>query len=91
MPVIILGLAHFYIGMRLAPDLAASSVGRWAGALLLGVSFVLMMAGLMSRSMQSRSVADRLATLGLLAVSLFSSLFVFTLLRDFVLAQTQRG
>jgi predicted MPP superfamily phosphohydrolase len=85
MPVIILGLLHLYIGVRLLPDLASNPGLRVGGALLLVVSCVLMLAGLMSRSMQSRTVADRVAALGLLAMSLFSSLFVFTLLRDLVL------
>jgi uncharacterized protein len=85
MPVIILGLLHLYIGVRLLPDLASSPGLRVGGALLLVVSCGLMLAGLMSRSMQSRTVADRVADLGLLALSLFSSLFVFTLLRDLVL------
>jgi len=85
MPVIILGLLHLYIGVRLLPDLVSNPVLRVGGALLLVVSCVLMLAGLMSRSMQSRTVADRVAALGLLAMSLFSSLFVFTLLRDLVL------
>jgi len=85
MPVIILGLLHLYIGVRLLPDLASTPGLRVGGALLLVVSCVLMLAGLMSRSMQSRTVADRVAALGLLAMSLFSSLFVFTLLRDLVL------
>ena len=85
MPVIILGLLHLYIGVRLLPDLASSPGLRVGGALLLVVSCVLMLAGLMSRSMQSRTVADRVAALGLLAMSLFSSLIVFTLLRDLIL------
>jgi uncharacterized protein len=85
MPVIILGLLHVYIGARLLPDLAASSGMRIGGALLLLVSCVLMLGGLMARSMRSRPWADRLAAVGLLAMSLFSSLFVFTLLRDLVL------
>jgi predicted MPP superfamily phosphohydrolase len=85
MPVIILGLLHLYIGVRLLPDLASNPGLRVGGALLLVVSCVLMLAGLMSRSMQSRTVADRVAAFGLLAMSLFSSLFVFTLLRDLVL------
>jgi uncharacterized protein len=84
-PVIILGLLHVYIGVRLLPDLASSPGVRVAGALLLVVSCGLMLAGLMSRSMQPRAVADRVATVGLLAMSLFSSLFVFTVLRDLVL------
>ncbi len=85
MPAIILGLLHVYIGTRLLPDLTASLGVRIGGALLLGASFVLMLAGLMGRSLQPRSLADRVAAVGLLAMSLFSSLFVFTLLRDLVL------
>src|SRR5580692_7147498 len=85
MPLIILGLLHVYIGVRLLPDLASSPGVRVGGALLLVVWCALMLAGLMSRSMQPRAVADRVAAVGLLAMSLFSSLFVFTLLRDFVL------
>jgi predicted MPP superfamily phosphohydrolase len=85
MPAIILGLLHVYIGTRLLPDLTASSGVRIGGALLLGFSFVLMLAGLKARSLQSRAVADKVAAVGGLAMSLFSSLFVLTLLRDFFL------
>ena len=85
MPVMILGLLHVYIGVRLLPDLTATPWGRVAGALLLLMSCGLMLAGLKSRSMQSRAVADRIARAGLLAMSLFSSLFVFTVLRDVTL------
>src|SRR3984885_2870512 len=84
-PVIILGLLHVYIGVRLLPDLASSPGVRVGGALLLGISCALMLAGLMSRSMQPRAVADRVATVGLLAMSLFSSDLVFALLRVVVL------
>jgi predicted MPP superfamily phosphohydrolase len=84
-PVIILGLLHLYIGTRLLPDLAVSTVVRSSGALLLIISFMLMLAGFMARAMKSRSLADRVAAAGLLAASLFSSLFVFTLLRELVL------
>ena len=84
-PVMILGLLHLYIGTRLLPDLGVGPAGRLAGALLLVLSCALMLAGLMSRSLQSRGVADRLAFGGLLAMSLFSSLLVFTLLRDLIL------
>jgi hypothetical protein len=81
----ILGLLHLYIGTRLLPDLGIGPGGRVAGGLLLAFSCALMLAGLMARSLQSRRAADRLAVTGLLAMSLFSSLFVFTLLRDVVL------
>ena len=84
-PLMILGLLHLYIGTRLLPDLGLGPGAQVAGALLLILSCVLMLAGLVSRSLQSRGVADRLAVAGLLAMSLFSSLFVFTLLRDLVL------
>jgi uncharacterized protein len=84
-PLIILGLLHAYIGARLLPDLATGLEVRIGGVLLLLVSYVLMLAGLLSRSIQPRSWADRVAAVGLFAVSLFSSLFVFTLLRDLVL------
>jgi uncharacterized protein len=85
MPVIILGLLHVYIGLRLLPDLAASPEARLGGTLVLIVSFGLMLAGLMARSIQFRAAADRVAAAGSLAMSLFSSLFVFTLLRDIIL------
>ena len=85
MPVILLGLLHVYIGLRLLPDLAASPGVRIGGALLLLISCALMLAGLMARSIQRRAIADRVAVVGSLAMSLFSSLFVFTLLRDVVL------
>ncbi len=84
-PLIILGLLHAYIGARLLPDLATGLEVRIGGALLLLVSYALMLAGLLARSIQPRSWADRVAAVGLFAVSLFSSLFVFTLLRDLVL------
>jgi predicted MPP superfamily phosphohydrolase len=84
-PLALLGLLHVYIGARLLPDLSTGLAVRAGGALLLLVSYALMLAGLMARSMQPKSLADRVAAVGLFAVSLFSSLFVFTLLRDLVL------
>jgi uncharacterized protein len=84
-PLIILALLHAYIGARLLPDLPTGLDVRVGGALLLLVSYALMLAGLLARAIQPRSLADRVAAAGLFAVSLFSSLFVFTLLRDLVL------
>jgi len=85
MPVIILGLLHLYIGARLLPDLPISPPVRFADGVLLAVSCALMVAGFMARRMEPRSTADKVAVVGLLAASLFSSLFVFTVLRDLVL------
>jgi uncharacterized protein len=84
-PLMILGLLHLYIGTRLLPDLAAGPGVRFAGAMLLLISCALMLVGLMARSLEPRAMADRLAVAGLLAMSLFSSLFVLTLLRDLIL------
>ncbi len=84
-PLIILGLLHLYIGARLLPDLSVLPGVRAGGVLFLLTSCALILAGILSRSMQSRSVGDKVAAVGLLAVSLFSSLFVFTLLRDLLL------
>jgi uncharacterized protein len=84
-PLALLGLLHLYIGLRLLPDLAVGPAVRVGGGVLLAVSCALMLVGLMSRGMRNRAVADRVAIVGLLAMSLFSSLFVLTLVRDVVL------
>jgi uncharacterized protein len=85
MPLIILALLHLYIGARLLPDLSVDPGVRAGGAVFLLASCALMLAGIVSRFSQRRSMADKVAAAGLLAVSLFSSLFVFTLLRDLFL------
>ena len=82
---LLLSLAlHLYVGARLVPALP----GPWAGpalALLLAASAVLVPMGLFARRMSRRSGADALAWAGLLSMGLFSSLLVFTLLRDALL------
>jgi uncharacterized protein len=84
-PVILLGLLHAYIGWRLLPDLPTGLPVRITGALLLLASYGSMLLGLMARSIQPRWLSDRVAAAGLFTTGLFSSLFVFTLLRDLVL------
>ncbi len=84
----ILALLHLYVGSRLLPVLPVGPAIRIAGVILLGVSFVSMPLAFFARSFQSRAWADRLAALGLFMMGFFSSLFVFTLLRDLVLAPT---
>ena len=64
-PVIILSLLHAYIGFRLLPDLAAGAAIRESGAAALLASCALMLAGLMARSIETRTLADRLAAVGL--------------------------
>ena len=82
----LLGLLHVYIGVRLLPALPLGVPGRAIGVLLLGASCLLIPIGLMARSMQDRSdAAQRLVLTALISMGLFSSLFVFTLLRDVAL------
>jgi predicted MPP superfamily phosphohydrolase/multisubunit Na+/H+ antiporter MnhF subunit len=83
----ILGLLHFYIGWRLLPALPIGPVGWGLGALLLAASWLLIPMGMRSRrSRRDRSSgADMLQWSALIAMGLFSSLFVFTLLRDIAL------
>lgn len=84
----ILALVHTYVGCRLLPDLPIGTAGRLAGALWLAVSVVSMPLSFLARSFRSRIWADRVAGTGLFMMGFFSSLFVFTLLRDVALAPT---
>lgn len=82
----LLGLLHVYIGLRLLPALSVGVAGRVVGAVLLATSCALIPLALMARSMSDRSrSSERLVLTGLVSMGLFSSLFVFTLLRDVVL------
>ena len=81
----LLGALHFYIGIRVLPDLPVGTPLRVAGALLLTLSYALMMLSLAARSFWARPLADRVATPGLFMAGFFSSLLVLTLLRDLVL------
>lgn len=77
----LLGLLHLYIGLRILPALPWSPLAQGAGALLLLLSCGLIPAGLTARS----RATDHLSWAGLLLMGLFSSLLVFTFLRDIVL------
>lgn len=78
-------LLHFYIGSRLLPALPIGTAGRVAGGLLLMLSCVLMPMALMARSIKRQPWSDRLAWAGYLTMSVFSSLFLLTLIRDITL------
>jgi uncharacterized protein len=81
----VLVLLHFYIGSRLLPDLGLSPVGWTIGVLMLVASCLLMPMGMMTRSIERQSLADRVAWAGMLMMGFFSSLLVLTLLRDIAL------
>jgi uncharacterized protein len=80
-----LGLLHAYIGWRVLPDLPVGFEVRIAGGAFLLVSCALMLLGLLARSIRPRALSDRIAAAALFTAGLFSSLLVFTLLRDVVL------
>ncbi len=74
---------HLYVGARLVPALPGAASAMLAAALL--ASTVLMPVGLVARRVAGPATADRLAWTGMLLMGLFSSLLVFTILRDIVL------
>ena len=76
---------HFYIGARLVPALPAPA--GWLLAAWLLASAFLVPAGLLVRRLLHlpAATADRLTWAGMLAMGLFSSLLVLTLLRDVLL------
>ncbi len=79
----LIGALHAYIGWRLLPPLELGMAG-WAVAIGgLAISTGLVPLGLLARFVVSRPVvADRLAWLGGMAMGLFSSVLVLTVLRD---------
>jgi uncharacterized protein len=80
---LISSLLHAYVGWRVAP--ALGGVWGFAFAVLLIASALLLPMGLVARRVRRQPLADRLTWAGALAMGLFSSLFVLTLLRDAVL------
>lgn len=83
--IALLALLHLYMGLRLLPPLPVGPVGFAIGALALVASCLLMPLALVARSARDEEWSDRLAWIGLTTMGLFSSLVVFTLLRDLVL------
>ena len=78
-------LFHIYVGMRLIPAAPVGAPLRWLGVLMLIASVLVIPLGMAARTIESQPLSDRLAWIGLIALGLFSSLLVLTLLRDVVL------
>ena len=77
-------LLHLYIGWRIAADLpGAASTGVFIA--LLVASAILIPLAFFGRRSRNRATADRASWAGMLALGLFSTLLVLTLLRDVVL------
>ncbi len=79
---LISSLLHLYVGWRVAPALPGEA--GWFVALLVA-SVLLMPMGLFARRIRAQPWSDRLAWAGALAMGMFSTLFVLTLLRDALL------
>lgn len=81
----LIGGLHAYIGWRLLPALDLSAAGLALAIAGLVISSCLVPLGLLARFVVVRqALADRLSWLGGLAMGLFSSVLVLTVLRDFV-------
>ena len=78
-------LLHLYVGMRLLPPVEPE--GGWLGAAVVAfaLSALLVPAGLLASAFRRLRWSDQLSWAGMLAMGLFSSLFVLTLLRDVTL------
>ena len=83
--VTLVAILHVYVGIRLLPALPIGLLGRALGALALGASFALIIAGARARMLQSSSLAANVAWLGSLNGGFFSSLAVLTVTRDILL------
>jgi hypothetical protein len=82
--VYLLGLStafHLFVGARIVPDMGGALAAALL-TLLLIVSAALVPMGLIARRLAKPPAADTLAWTGLLFMGLFSSLLVFTVLRD---------
>jgi predicted MPP superfamily phosphohydrolase len=77
---------HAYIGWRLLPALPFGAIGTTIGVIVLGLSTLLIPMGMLARFLVSRqALSDRITWAGTLAMGLFSSVLVLTLLRDMAL------
>ncbi len=90
LPVMVLtALLHAYIGVRLLPGLAAYPPGQWLTLAALALSALVMPMAFMGKRLAQHlgrpSLAGLLTWAGLLAMGLFSSVLVLTVLRDAVL------
>ncbi len=82
----VLGMFHAYIGWRLFPALPIGMAGLLLGSLLLVASTFLLPMSMLARFIVTRpETADRVSWVGSVAMGLFSSVLVLTVLRDVLL------
>ncbi|MDB5910107.1 MAG: serine/threonine protein phosphatase [Massilia sp.] len=75
-------LLHLYIGMRLVPAMSLGAAGTALAIVLLLASALLVPTGLFASGLKHSRWAEHLTWAGLLAMGLFSTLLVLTVLRD---------
>ena len=80
--LVILLLLHVYIGTRIVPDLPLGTAGRVVSLVALALLFTLMPLAFVARRVERQPLADRIALASFIAMGVFSSLLVLTLLRD---------
>lgn len=78
----LLGVLHALIGWLLMPALSAIPFLQFLLGGWLLLSFLLIPAGMLVRVIRSQPLSDRLAWAGMLAMGIFSSLLLATLLRE---------
>ncbi len=83
--LIILAVLHGYLALRLLPAMDIGLAGTALGVALLAVSAVLVRIGLVAPTLRRSRWSEQMGWAGVLAMGLFSSLFVLTLLRDVLL------
>jgi predicted MPP superfamily phosphohydrolase len=83
--LLLLGALHALIGLLLMPALSAIPLLQALLGLWLLLSFLLIPAGMLGRVIKRQPLSDRLAWAGMLAMGVFSSLFVLSLLRELCL------
>jgi uncharacterized protein len=74
-----------YIGWRLLSALSVGPIGIGLGILVLFSACVVIPLAVRTRSFRNQDLADLFSWIGLTAMGFFSSLFVFTVLRDLLL------
>ncbi|HTH73821.1 MAG TPA: metallophosphoesterase [Trinickia sp.] len=79
-------MLHVYVGLRLLPELPVGVPVKAIAVLALVASCFLIPLSMLVRRFDHRPSIDRIAWIGLLDMGFFSSLLVFTLLRDVALA-----
>ncbi len=84
-PLWLIFLLPGYIGWRLLPPLSIGPIGILAAMTLLIVCCLVIPISVRNHTIRNRGMEDLLAWIGVLSMGFFSSLFVFTLLRDVVL------